>query len=293
MSEPLDDQNGNGNRNVSNRKIEANRKNAQKSTGPKTPRGKANSGRNAITHGLFTRQLIDFATQGEDAEEYEILLSGLRIQYEPIGTAEELEVERLALCWWRLKRAWRHENAMNCQALRGYTACKELADERKSTSERDQKDQTLVQQLHSAADEIEETGKFSQEMKDRIFAIDPEIEPLWKKFEKETEEGSNPEISETLQELSSQDRSSVCAASVVHLRIDVIEEMGRLRHSDAREMVIAKYVIPNRYELDKILRYEGLIERQLGRTVDRLERMQRRRKGEMIPPPVSVRLTRG
>jgi hypothetical protein len=34
------------------------------------------------------------------------------------------------------------------------------------------------------------------------------------------------------------------------------------------------------------------MERQLGRTVDRLERLQRRRQGEMTPPPLSVHLTR-
>src|ERR1039458_464783 len=41
------------------------------------------------------------------------------------------------------------------------------------------------------------------------------------------------------------------------------------------------------------LRYETTIERQLGRSVDRLEQLPRRRKGEMLLPPVSVRLTRG
>jgi hypothetical protein len=105
---------------VSARKLEANRKNALKSTGPKTPRGKAYSARNAIKHGLFSGEMMDFMSHGEDPTEYGEVLNGLRVQYQPIGTAEELEVERLALCWWRLKRAWRYENATNRVALRDF-----------------------------------------------------------------------------------------------------------------------------------------------------------------------------
>jgi hypothetical protein len=50
--------------------IEANRKNAEKSTGPKTPEGKQAVASNAVKHGLFTRQLI---LNDEDPEEYQAL----------------------------------------------------------------------------------------------------------------------------------------------------------------------------------------------------------------------------
>ena len=63
----------------------------------------------------------------EDPAEYEEVLNGLRAKYQPMGTAEELEVERIALCWWRLKRAWRYENTMNRVALRNFGR-RELAE---------------------------------------------------------------------------------------------------------------------------------------------------------------------
>ncbi len=97
--------------NVSSRKIAANRQNALKSTGPKTPRGKVYSRRNALKHGLFARHWSDFVTLKEDPQEYEKLLNDFCDQYQPIGRAEELEVERITLCWWRLKRGSRYENA--------------------------------------------------------------------------------------------------------------------------------------------------------------------------------------
>jgi len=52
-----------------------------------------------------------------------------------------------------------------------------------------------------------------------------------------------------------------------------------------------RHAIPNAEVMDKILRYEAAIERSLDRAIARLERLQRRRKGESVLPPVSVRLT--
>src|SRR5258705_440551 len=43
---------------VSDRKLRANRANAQKSTGPKTNEGKQRSSQNASTHALFSRELL-------------------------------------------------------------------------------------------------------------------------------------------------------------------------------------------------------------------------------------------
>jgi len=89
---------------ISERKPIANRQNAQKSTGPKTLRGKAYSRSNALKHGLFCRSLIDCEALAEDPQEYERVLKGLREQHQPIGEVEEIEVQRIAVCFWRLRR---------------------------------------------------------------------------------------------------------------------------------------------------------------------------------------------
>src|SRR5271167_3616555 len=44
-------------------------------------------------------------------------------------------------------------------------------------------------------------------------------------------------------------------------------------------------------ELDRILRYETAIQRQLVYAINQLERLQRLRKGEHVPAPVSVQLS--
>ena len=49
--------------------------------------------------------------------------------------------------------------------------------------------------------------------------------------------------------------------------------------------------LPNASDLDKILRYEASIQRQLAYAINQLERLQRARKGELLPAPLSVQLT--
>ena len=46
--------------------------------------------------------------------------------------------------------------------------------------------------------------------------------------------------------------------------------------------------LPPSEALDKILRYETTISRQLYKAVAELERLQGFRKGELVPPPINV-----
>ena len=98
-------------RSISEKKLEANRGNARKSTGPKTDAGKQTSRLNAVTHGLLAKAVVITAgSYREDAEEFTRLLDGLRAQYTPEGMAEDLEVQQLALYYWRKMRAVRYEH---------------------------------------------------------------------------------------------------------------------------------------------------------------------------------------
>src|SRR5207344_1427664 len=66
---------------------------------------------NALKHGLFAMDCFVAAySSAENPKEYQDLLNRLATHYQPIGRAEELEVQRIASCWWRVRRAWRYEN---------------------------------------------------------------------------------------------------------------------------------------------------------------------------------------
>ena len=83
------------------RQLEANRLNALKSTGPRTPEGKARSRRNAITHGLTARDVV---LAHEDPARFEALCEELRLRFKPRDAFEEELAGRIAALLWRLRR---------------------------------------------------------------------------------------------------------------------------------------------------------------------------------------------
>jgi hypothetical protein len=83
------------------RRIEANRRNAKKSTGPKTSVGKAMSSWNSQRHGLLSKRLPTIYGQGKK-KQFTRLLTNLQRDLEPIGTLEEVLVEKIAQEYWRL-----------------------------------------------------------------------------------------------------------------------------------------------------------------------------------------------
>ena len=102
--------------------IEANRRNATKSTGPKTPEGKAKSARNATKHGL-TAQHIVLST--EDQEQYDAHREQMLAELAPSGHTETMLAERIVSLSWRLDRAAR----IQTEALDAILANKDLASD--------------------------------------------------------------------------------------------------------------------------------------------------------------------
>jgi hypothetical protein len=84
------------------RKIEANRRNAHKSTGPKTHNGKRSSQRNALRHGLTAETVIEGL---EDTEDYRAFEAAIISDYDARTAVERELVLRLASQLWRMRRA--------------------------------------------------------------------------------------------------------------------------------------------------------------------------------------------
>ncbi len=82
--------------------INANRQNAQKSTGPVTAEGKAAVSQNAVKHGLFAVQDV---VPTENQAEFDSMREQMLADLAPVGAMETLLAQRAFSLAWRLQRA--------------------------------------------------------------------------------------------------------------------------------------------------------------------------------------------
>jgi hypothetical protein len=104
---------------TSDKQIDANRKNAHKSTGPRTPEGKAAVRLNALKHGLLSQETL---LPGEDEEVLRELGERLSTELQPVGELENLLVARITAAVWRLRRLGRVEAGIFAWELYGELA---------------------------------------------------------------------------------------------------------------------------------------------------------------------------
>ena len=108
---------------ASQKQIEANRRNAQRSTGPASDLGKAVAKFNALKHGMTADTAV---LPYEDEHSYAELRETLLAQYNPVGSSESMLVEVIVNSYWRLLRARRVETSalrLGIQALKQRNQC--------------------------------------------------------------------------------------------------------------------------------------------------------------------------
>jgi len=87
--------------------ILANRRNAQKSTGPRTSEGKSAVSQNAVKHGLLVRQDV---ISSESQADFDLYREQMLDELAPVSPMESMLAERIVSLSWRLKRVCRIQN---------------------------------------------------------------------------------------------------------------------------------------------------------------------------------------
>lgn len=242
---------------ISEKQLAANRANALKSTGPRTPEGRAVSRWNALQHGVLAHAVIPPALeQYESRDEFSFLLQTLHEDLDPRSALEEMLVERIATSYWRLARLLRAEA--------GKIAQRQDTHEREPTTN---------------LTKIPSYGLDSQSKK-----LSAAIAALEKAMD-------SPKL---LRALLAEEDARLRTASDDELFDTAVERLTSLGQQEeqakARKAAIeqAQYSIPLFEDALRFARYEAALERQFYRALDALERLQRRRGGEFVPPPLNI-----
>jgi hypothetical protein len=98
-------------------KSETSRANGAKSHGPKTPEGKEASSRNALKHGLNSRNTFILAT--ESLDEYKAFRAEHITIHQPVTPPEKELVDQMAIARWRIRRFVAAETVIfDCEVIR-------------------------------------------------------------------------------------------------------------------------------------------------------------------------------
>ena len=127
--------------------IAANRRNAKKSTGPRTAEGRKRASLSALRHGMTAKTVI---LPHESASNYNEIRDALIHDYAPATVQELMLVDQIAVGYWRTIRARRFETAMFDNQLR--TKKRELAMDKKPDPARDDEGYAIVLQMTGPED---------------------------------------------------------------------------------------------------------------------------------------------
>ena len=295
-------------KNTTPKQLAANRRNAQKSTGPRTPKGRAVSRMNALKHGILSKQvLVQGLVLQESGEELEALHRRFWEDLQPVGVMEEMLVDQIVTAHWRLRRALTAES--------GEIALSVDTGQRKRSRGPDPmlerlKWRALGDPIHHMEGSASGSSFLEGWMRDLRKAVETEgtlTGALVQKFSIFSDTEPNITVLELralLKELEAnpdgldaaalRERNLAGALAFLDQKIGgfrMWKEWAHERDGHEEEARQAAAVLPSAETLEKILRYETKLERQMYRAMAQLERVQRRRQGEDIPAPLSVEVS--
>ncbi|SRR5712692_625487 len=280
---------------------------SHRSTGPRTPQGKARSKYNALKHGLFSKAIL---LEDESPAEYESLLNGLRESLQPQGKLEEVLVEKLATILWRERRLLQEEAAeiQKATILNIDRMLQQEADELEYADLKEAPDRKLthssnltvfrnaieildmVRQSEEDDSQVEKVGELFR----MIFGCEKDGAPpyrfrqlyfaLWKLlFAPQEVENSKDSVDPT--ELMRK------AIGKEMLRLVKLHDIAASVETLKRRRDLATARVPSPEVFDRLLRHEAHLSREFNRTLSELERLQRTRKGQLVLPSLKVEVS--
>ncbi|MGD0060318.1 MAG: hypothetical protein ABSD58_12950 [Verrucomicrobiia bacterium] len=284
------------------RQIESNRSNALKSTGPRTGHGKAFSRLNALKHGMLAREVVlRGRLDGEEEREFHAICRRYCDYYAPEGPMEEMLVERIATSYWRLHRVLIAERGEITRSVDQTRREREQITPLQlqiavQTGQAESSTHGLAYLQHilkRVREDVQKDGKLTEVAEERVkdaFAGEPNaISIALQKAREAARSGAEGLSDEAVQTKEQELVLSFVESELARCQARFAVVAEREEH-EAQALEAAAF-LPEAAVAEKIVRYEANLERQLYRAMNQLERVQRRRKGELVPPPLAVQLS--
>lgn len=293
---------------TSAKQLAANRRNAKKSTGPRTVQGRAVSKMNALKHGILSKEVLVGGENGcESAREFTALHRRFVEDLQPDGPIEEMLVDQIVTAHWRLRRALRAEAGETALSVdRGHWKRTEGKHPAHQWMEwrilgdpvpRMEKSSTgcgvLEDWLSEVRAAVEREGELSEPIVQGLVAqfggtpnhLTTKLDELRQRLV------SNPDGLDSA-DLRSRSLAEALACLDRELQELRILKTMHFRQEDMEEDArMAAAALPSADVLEKIQRYETKLNRQIFRALAQLERLQRQRRGEVLPAPLTVELS--
>lgn len=293
---------------MSLKQIAANRQNARKSTGPKTPAGRAVSSMNALKHGILSKEvLVRGLHRKESGHELAALHQRFWEDLNPVGVTEEMLVDQIVTAHWRLRRALTAESGEIALSVdeghwkrsRGphptlqWSQWEAFGDPIPNMLDCSIGNSILETWLGEVRKVVEQEGELT------AVAVQNLVEHFGGK-----PNGLTRELEKLRLKLQANPEALVATALREKHKLEILGYLDRKirdffwwrkrcvgREENAEKAQQAAAVLPPVAVLEKIQRYETKLERQMYRAMTQLERLQRMRRGEEVPAPVSVEVS--
>jgi hypothetical protein len=275
----------------------ANRQNALKSTGPRTPAGKLAAANNSLGHGILA--LCPVIRPLESQRDWERYRAEMLTSLAPFGMLEATLAERLIFTAWRLRRAARYEveHMRLTQESAADTVVTEFSREREfAAAARQRAAESVVAGVEESVREILEGNEPGAWDEDEPVADDTELDcedarsllrdaheqcdqaagfdDYWERLPK-PEQWTAGTVRRLARALADQHfyRTEEPSPSDLNRRLDVYRR---------------EHLLPDAQTLEKVMRYETHLSRQLHRDLHELQRLQGSRQGKPVAAPIAI-----
>jgi len=300
--------------------LAANRHNGTVSTGPKTPGGKAVSKMNALKYGIRAKQTV---VQGhkikESLGEFQELCQEFHQNYAPVSPVEEMLVDQIVDLIWRLRRVQKAETAEIALQADAQILKKETTDPfefivwklaraglnpslrvglllnfdlqlMRSSAGID----WLMGHLEIVRNNLERDGVLTEETLEQFRGALGGVNMTTKKLEEFRNRFlKNPSQLDqvSLKEVHSKQVGEFLDERIAELKVKLAERTAYEKTQEETRQLAT--LVLSKEKVENILRYETSLQKKLFRAMHELERLQRRRLGENVPPPQILDISNG